>query len=77
MSNKNPFEIRAEILAMAKEYLDAQYEINVQFAKRAFDEALLAGKTSAEAWKEFSPKLYTVDELMKKAQEFYSFVNTK
>ena len=77
MTTKNPFEIRTEILAMAKEYLDKQYEINVQFANRAFDEAVKAGKTVASDWLQFAPKMYTIEDLMKKAQELYGFVSTK
>lgn len=77
MTTKNPFEIRTDILAMAKEYLDKQYEINVQFANRAFDEAVNAGKVAADAWTQYAPKMYSIEELTKKAQELYSFVNTK
>lgn len=75
MSNKNPFEIRAEMLAMAKDYLDKQQELNVQFAQKAFDEAVKAGQATAGMWKEFLPKMYTPEEIMKQAQEFYSFVS--
>lgn len=77
MTTKNPFEIRTEILAMAKEYLDKQYQINVEFAQRAFDEAVNAGKVAADNWMQYAPKMYTIDELMKKAQELYGFVSTK
>ena len=34
MSNKNPFEIRAEMLQMAKDYMDQQYHMNVEFTKQ-------------------------------------------
>lgn len=77
MTTKNPFEIRTELLAMAKEYLDKQYQINVEFSHRAFDEAVNAGKVAASAWAEYAPKMYSIEELTKKAQELYSFVNTK
>lgn len=77
MTTKNPFEIRAEILAMAKEYMDKQYEINVQFAQQAFEKAIEAGKVSAESWKDYIPAQYTLEELTKKAQELYGFVTTK
>lgn len=77
MSNKNPFEIRSDMLAMAKDYLDRQYELNIQFAHRAFDEAVTAGKVAADQWSQYVPPMYTADELMKKAQEFYGFVSKK
>lgn len=75
--SKTPFEVRADLLAMAKEYMDRQYEINVQFAQRAFDEAVNLGKVTAESWKDYVPAQYTLDELTKKAQELYGFVTTK
>lgn len=75
--SKTPFEVRADLLAMAKEYMDRQYEINVQFAQQAFEKAVEAGKVTAESWKEYVPAQYTLDELTKKAQELYGFVTTK
>jgi len=77
MSNKNPFELRTDILAMAKEYMDRQQETNKQFAQRAYEVALEAGKVTAETWKDFMPVQYTIDELTKKATELYSFVSKK
>lgn len=77
MSNKNPFEIRTEILGMAKEYMDRQQDINMQFAKQAYEVALDAGKVTAETWKEFCPAHYSIEELTKKAQELYGFVSKK
>ena len=75
--SKTPFEVRADLLAMAKEYMDRQYEINVQFAQQAFEKAVEAGKVTAESWKEYVPAHYTLEELTKKAQELYGFVTTK
>ena len=77
MSNKNPFEIRSDILAMAKEYMDRQQEVNMQFAHRAYDVALTTGKVTAETWKDFVPAQYSMEELMKKATEMYGFVSKK
>ena len=77
MSNKNPFELRTEILQMAKDYLDQQYHINMDFARRAFEEAVQAGKVTAENYKTFVPAMYSLDELTKKAQELYGFVSKK
>lgn len=34
----NPFEIRAQLLKMSKDYLDKQFEVNTEFTKRAFEE---------------------------------------
>lgn len=75
--NKNPFEIRTEMLQMAKDYLDQQWQINVDFARRLFDESVQQGKCAASDWQNYIPKQYTLEELTKKAQELYSFVQTK
>lgn len=73
MSNKNPFEIRAEMLSMAKEYMDQQYHMNVNFMEKAMEE----GKKTFEEYQEAVTKMYSMDELMAKAKEMYSFVSTK
>lgn len=76
-TGKNAFELRTDILAMAKDYMDQQYQINREFAQRVFDEAVTAGKVNNEQWKQYVPEMYSMDELMKKAQELYGFVSKK
>lgn len=72
MSNKNPFEIRADMLAMAKDYMDQAYHLNVDFTRQLMEQ----NKITAEEMKTaLTP--YTIEELMEKAQEFYSFVSKK
>jgi len=72
MSNKNPFEIRAEILQMAKNYMDEAWRMNIQFTQKLFDEGK---KTTEEMAKALEP--YPMKDLMAKAQEFYGFVAKK
>ncbi len=72
MSNKNPFEIRSEVLGMAKDYLDKQYAMNVEFTKKLFEQGK---KTAEEMQTAYTP--YTMDELMKKAGEMYAFILKK
>ena len=72
MTNKNPFEIRSEILQLAKEYMDTQQQLNVEYTQKlkAF------GKVQRDEYIEaFKP--YTFDELMEKAKEMYIFVSNK
>ena len=45
-SNKNPFEIRLEILKMAKEMMDRQYDENVSLAHTMVAEFKEQGKCS-------------------------------
>jgi hypothetical protein len=72
MTNKNPFEIRADMLAMAKDYMDQQYHINMDFVRQLYEQ----NKVTAEEFKA-ACQPYSIEEMMKKAQELYSFVSKK
>jgi hypothetical protein len=72
MTNKNPFEIRAEMLQLAKEYMDQQYHMNVQFAEKMMEQNKLTADTFKDTY-----KMYSMEELMEKAKEMYSFVTKK
>lgn len=72
MSNKNPFEIRADMLQMAKDYMDQQWQMNLDFTRQLFEQNQ---KTVEEMQEALKP--YSVEELMAKAQEMYSFVSKK
>jgi transcriptional regulator len=74
MTTKNPFEIRADVLEMAKDYMDKQVQLNVQYWEKMME----IGKATideAKAANVYTP--YSMEELMKKAQEMYSFVSKK
>ncbi len=70
-----PFEIRTQLLEMAKEYLEKQYAVNTEFAKRAYDELVAQNKATAEAWKIVAPKMYTMEDVLKEAAKLYGFVS--
>ena len=72
MSNKNPFEIRADMLKLAKDYMDSQYHMNVQLMNDMYEQG---NKTYEEVQDAY--KMYSMDELMNKAKEMYSFVSDK
>jgi len=74
MSNKNPFEIRADILELAKDYMDKQTALNVQYWEKMMAVGAATIKEAKEA-NVYTP--YSMEELMKKAQEMYSFVSKK
>lgn len=80
-TNKNGFEIRLEVLKMAKEMQDQQYHE----ASNAYWTAI---NKLAETWNKsatelleqtatMKPVMYTPDDIMKKAQELYGFVAKK
>lgn len=72
MTTKNPFELRADILQLAKDYMDQQMHLNIQYWEKMAD----AGKATMEDMqKAFTP--YSMEDLMKRAQEMYSFVSKK
>lgn len=78
MSNtKNPFEIRTDLLAMAKDYLDKQWEMNIKFAEKAVAELNKASEDYSDKVKDLQPKPYTMGELIDKANELYAFVSKK
>ena len=81
MTTKNGFEIRLEVLKMAKEMLDQQY----QDASNAYWSII---HSTAEKWnksiedlveqtQDMKPVMYSPTEIMEKAQELYSFVAKK
>jgi hypothetical protein len=70
--NKNPFEIRAEMLQLAKDYMDQQYHMNIQFAEKLMEQNKLTADHFKDAY-----KMYSMDELMEKAKELYGFVSKK
>ncbi len=72
MSNKNPFEIRSEMLQLAKEYMDQQQSLNMAFAENMVE----AGRKSAEEVQQ-AYQMYSMEDLMEKAKEMYSFVSKK
>ena len=74
--SKNPFEIRAEMLQLAKDYMDQQYQMNIQF----YENMIAEGKKTREeieAQLKEAYQMYSMEELMKKAGEMYSFVSKK
>ena len=76
-SNKTPYELRFDILEMAKDYFDRINDINVSFAQHAFHIAVEKGKATHDQWEKFAPKTYGFDEVIAKAQELYGFVAKK
>ena len=72
MSNKNPFELRAEVLGMAKDYMDQAWQMNIEFTRSMFEQGK---KTVDDMQTAFTP--YDIKDLMAKAQEMYSFVTKK
>ena len=77
MSNKSPFELRFDVLKMAKEMMDQQYEIANQQYWTMINQAEAAAKDVTEIFDKYTPKMYQPKEIMEKAEELYKFVTKK
>lgn len=75
--SKNPFEIRFDLLAMAKDMLDAQYSTAQTMAWDALNRAM---ETNNELYKDVSkyvPKMYTPEEIIAQAEKLQEFISKK
>ena len=70
----NPYQIRTDLLAMAKDIMDKNYDVQMQIAQNMFDANKENAEQAMEAWNKYVPKMYTPEEVMAKAKELYSFV---
>lgn len=77
MSNKNPYELRFDVLKMAKEMMDQQYDIAQQQFWTQLEQYKDASKDVNEVFEKYTPKMYQPSEIMEKAEELYSFVTKK
>ena len=73
----NPYELRFRLLEMASGYLYDQQERQNNFAIDAWNFAKEQGDANMELWKELQPESYTIDDIKKKANELYEFVEQK
>lgn len=74
---KSPFEIRTELLELAQEHVQAQYEANMEFARRTFEMLVAQGQEVQENFAKYIPTVYTFEDVMNKAKEMYAFVDGK
>jgi hypothetical protein len=77
MSNKSPFELRFDVLKMAKELMDQQYDIAQQQYWTMVENAREQSKDVQEVFEKYTPKMYQPSEIMSKAEELYKFVTKK
>lgn len=70
---KNAFEIRSDILALAKDYMDKQAQINMDFTKAM----IAAGTASAQDLAKSLNVSYSTEDLLKTADKMYGFVTRR
>jgi hypothetical protein len=73
----NPYELRFRLLEMAQGFLYDQQETQKYFAIDAWEYAKENGEATMELWKELQPDSYSIDDIKKKANELYEFVEQK
>ena len=73
----NPYQIRSDILAMAKEMLDKQYDMQMTLAHQAMDLYRENAEQALEAYKKYVPKAITPEEVKAQAEKLYEFVSEK
>ena len=75
----NPFEIRLELLKMAKDMIDRQYDESSNAYWQAVNEYSEKWNKSVEELvkrtQEMKPEPYTPADMMEKAKELYEFVS--
>ena len=77
MSTKNPFELRFDVLSMAKDLCDRQYDMAQQQYWTMVENAKEHNKDLVETIEKYTPKMYQPQEIMEKAEELYKFVTKK
>lgn len=74
--SKSPYEMRLQMLNMAKDYLDRQYETATAATMEAWKANLeFAKKVNNVVPEPVLPKMYTMDEITKLAEQFNAFVS--
>ena len=70
----NPYELRFRLLEMAIGHLKDRKQEKQEFAYQAWDLAKENGEANMEFWNELQPDSYSIEDIKKKANELYEFV---
>ena len=73
----NPYQIRYDVLAMAKDMMDKQYDMQMTLANKMMDMAKDNREQAMEAWQAYIPKAITPEEIKAQADKLYEFVTDK
>ena len=75
--SKNPYEIRFDLLTMAKDMLDRQYEQTTAMAWETMNKAMESNATLYKEVEKYVPKMFTPEEVIAQAEKLQSFINKK
>lgn len=73
----NPYQIRYDVLNMAKEIADKHYDMQVELANKMLSMYKEDTQQALEAWKQYLPKALNPDEIKTQAEKLYEFVSEK
>ena len=71
---KNAYEVRLDLLKMAKEMLDQQYSIAIDMGWKQMEQMKDAISTVPGA---YLPAMFTPEEVVAQAEKFQEFINKK
>ena len=74
---KNPYEIRFDLLNMAKDLLDRQYDQSSTMAWDALNKAMETNRDLYKDVEKYVPKMFTPEEIIAQAEKLQSFINKK
>jgi len=74
---KTPYEIRFDLLKMAKDLLDRQYDQSVTMAWSSLEKGMETNKTLYKDVEKYVPKMFTPEEIVEQAERLQEFVNKK
>jgi len=77
MTNKNPYELRYDVLVMAKQMADRHYDTQTQLAWHAAEMNKDNVEKALDAWEIYIPKAISPDEIRKNAENLYTFIMNK
>jgi len=70
----NPYQIRYDVLSMAKDMMDKQYDMQVELAQHMMSLHKENTEQALKAWDQYVPKAITPDEIKAQADKLYEFV---
>lgn len=76
-TNRTPFELRTDLLKIAQEYLQKQYDANLELARGSWLALQRDGVALQSDLRTELPKYFDFSDIIAKARELYSFVNSK
>lgn len=77
MTQKNPYELRYDILVMAKQMADRHYDTQAQLAWQAAELYKDNAEKALAAWEKYIPKALSPEEIKKNAESLYTFIINK